>query len=155
MCPIFFSRSFQKIYFIVVPISQMENFYKIMQTIENGEELLSVVAASWEKDGKFMWPPAKSKILKTLMKSPMITPGTVAEGWTMHVGELKKSFIPTYSDVRKELAAMSDQSDTNSDGEILMPLPAKRRTAGARKIIPSSTNLDADRKNYNQVYIMH
>lgn len=136
------------------------NYYKIVQTIENGMPALSVVAASWENAGKLMWPN-ESKIQKALMKNAMIKPGTVEDGWTLFDCQLKRSFITTYTEARKLLLEMSDQSDTDLE-TINIPLSIdnnalvnKRRTAAARKIVKTITNADADRNNYNQVYEPH
>ena len=130
------------------------NYYKIVQTIENNLPVLSVVAASWESAGKLFWPPPSAKIEKTLSKTPLIAPGTQEDGWTEHECVVKRAFIPTYSQARKELYGMSEQSDTNSEGGFVnssLITTKPKRSVTARKILNLAKNADAERLNYNQV----
>lgn len=123
------------------------NFYKIVQTIENGKEKLAVIAASWEKNGKLMWPSFFHRMQHSFEKSPLtVPPGTGKGVWKQHECIVKRSHIPTYIEARKVLCEMSDQSDTNnSDGECFKV----RRSAGARKML---SNPDTNRNNFNEVW---
>lgn len=129
-------------------------YYKIVETKEDCQTLLSPVPWIWENEGKLMWPP-KDKQEKAL-KNPLLPPGTLKDGWSEFNCVVKRSFIPTYSEALQEIRQMSDKSDT-SDNETLFTVPttsltSKRRSAGARKIVSLATNADAERSNFNQVY---
>lgn len=129
------------------------DFYKIVETIEHDEALLSIAPAMWENDGKLMWPPSGKVPTKKLKKTPLIPPGTAEDGWTELDCTVERSYIPTYIQAQNVMREMSDKSGT-SDADVINAKPmAVRRTAGARKIVPPIKNADSDRKNYNEVRV--
>lgn len=128
-------------------------YYKVVETIENGEKRIAAVPGLWETNGKLMWPP-KSKQKKAL-KNPLLQPGTQEDGWVQFDCTVVRNYIPTYANAVQELKAMSDHSDTSDAELISFPcmLPPqqskhnlKRKNAGSVII-----NGDADRINFNSV----
>lgn len=156
--PIYFRARYINYFSCVLQMECGTNFYKVVETIEKGIPVLSIVSSLWENNGKLWWPASDKASEKALQRNPSIPRGTVEGGWTEHDCVLKRSFIPTYALARKEMCLMSDESET-TDAEAMnilkqTPMMTTQRSAGARKIMkPPNNNPDASRKNHNQVYI--
>lgn len=128
------------------------NYYKVVQTMEDGHPRLAAVPRSWETGGKLMWPP-KSKQVKAL-KNPLLLPGTEDDGWQQYDCVVKRNFIPTYAEAINEIKIMSDHSDTSDmDGNQLFvfstPSQVNPNSRKRRKTTRVVTNADDDRFNFN------
>ncbi|KAF5303398.1 hypothetical protein FQR65_LT08240 [Abscondita terminalis] len=121
----------------------LEGSFKIVQTIENGSLLLSVVPSTWENGGKLMYPPRKI-FSRKLFQNCTQPPGTLAEGWTQFECIVKRANIPTYEQARKEQEEMSSNSDTSSN-EIMQPRQRLKKTI--------KSNADLQRTNYNDLLL--
>lgn len=126
--------------------------FKIVQTIESGEFVLSVVPTLWEEKGKLMWPPANETNNKIFLQT---LPGTLDNGWQQFDCVVKRSGLESFVQARQEQNAMMLNSDTSSAeaNKAIKQTTATtvRRTAAARKITLTIKNADADRSNYNDV----
>lgn len=132
-------------------MSTNEKSYKIIETIENGNYLLSAIPQKWESNGKLMWPP--TALLSKALKNPSKV-GTSAQGWTEYNCIVKRSSIPTYEQAIQELRAMSDKSDTSEIETQFTPRSATKRTAAARKILSTISNADNERFDFNNVRVL-
>lgn len=121
--------------------------YKIVETIENGERNIAAVPAVWEHSGKLMWPP--DNIFQKVMKNVSAPPGNTDDGWKEFDCIVKRRDIISYSEARKQLKAMSDESDTSTSD---FPSLTKQRirSAAARKIVLTA---DSSRLDYNELVI--
>lgn len=119
--------------------------FKIVQTIENGALLLSVVPSLWEAEGILMWPPDKTN--NKIFQKVALPPGTLADGWKLFPCVVKRANIQTYAEAQKEQQQMSSNSDTSSYNEKQITMAARR--PDGRKTHTAIKNADDDRTNYN------
>lgn len=83
--------------------------FKIVQTKENNQFLLTIVPQKWEKNGELMWPPdKKSGNEKNEASKPQ-------SNWTKMLCRLKRRNIKTYGDAEKIIVQMRQSYDTTDD----------------------------------------
>lgn len=136
---------FSKLYFLHTQMSSQAATYKIVETIENGARNIAAVPAGWENGGKLMWPP--NNVLDKVVKKASVPPGNTHDGWKEFDCIVKRQDIISYIEARKQLKAMSDESDTSTSD---LPLMAAQtvRSAAARKFV---ANADSSRLDYNEM----
>lgn len=123
-------------------------YYKIVQTNENGNLILSPVPQHWENGGKLSWP-SDEKIAAKAMKKPWSTlPG---DDWIQYDCVLKRNYIWSYAQALKELEEMTNKSESSEcEASKLLTVVSQKRTAGAKKFCP---NPDDNRFNFNEQVI--
>lgn len=106
-----------------------------MQTIENGELLLSPVPHHWESNGILLWPPD----VKQALRNPWLPPGN---DWVEYPCVVKRNMISTYFEASKIIKDMSEESETSDTVDIQKGRTRKRTLKGKM--------LD-ERNDYNNV----
>lgn len=109
--------------------------FKIVQTKERGEILLSVVPSRWELDGVLKWPRSgtiKPSTFHSMQQDENSVPST---DWIEVKCRLKRQY-PTYDEAKSYSKQMSDQSDTEESDHMPPPasIPLKRKVIN-REII--------------------
>ncbi|KAF9815707.1 hypothetical protein SFRURICE_009224 [Spodoptera frugiperda] len=96
--------------------------FKIVQTIEKGNIVLTCVPHQWENSGVLYWPRKQSQShTSKLQKDEGSQPDNT---WKQINCAVKRRNIKTYQDALKEINIMSNNSDTETDIE---DVSAKKR----------------------------
>lgn len=116
--------------------------YKVVKTIENGEEYITSVPHSWENEGKLKWPPVSNSLSLDKYRKKCVPP---EENWaTMACTVL-------YSDVQSFVYALELEKRradfTNSESEEAV-LSSKRRKRSA----PFTDRIQNESTNYNILF---
>lgn len=109
--------------------------FKIVQTIEGGENCLSIVPSAWEVNGTLHWPK-KHQVARLSLQED----SRPADNWK-RINCIQKRQFQTYEEAYDELERMENQSDTEMDEVYTSRLPGKKRrqlTANA----PSNGQID-------------
>ncbi|XP_041983125.1 uncharacterized protein LOC121736130 [Aricia agestis] len=96
--------------------------FKIVETTENGNSLLTTVPANWEHRGTLYWPRKNEAIL---IKAEDSTPEI---NWKSMPCIVKRNNIPNYESSEQQIALMSDMSDTDTDQEIIAKTQRPNKT---------------------------
>lgn len=84
----------------------MTDFFKVVQTIENGMKKLTVVPSGWENKGILSWP--------TSAKCDITDPSSKPDSsWRTFSCQLKRTGYLTYEEASDELDNMAGKSDTD------------------------------------------
>lgn len=96
--------------------------FKIIQTIENGNIVLTCVPHQWESNGVLYWPRKQIKShTSKLQKDENSQPD---DTWKQINCAVKRRDIKTYQDAMNEIDIMSNNSETEPDIE---DVSAKKR----------------------------
>lgn len=90
-------------------ISEMS--YKIVETVERGKKVLSVVPENWERLGNLKWPRKNYEKLKL---DPNSKPDKT---WLSMPCNVKRTNLSSYDKAEKEISRMSDVTDTELEEE--------------------------------------
>lgn len=83
--------------------------FKIVQTIEDGQNCLSIVPGLWEDNGILYWPKSKALLFR-MQKQAYSLPNK--QKWDKLIC-IKKRDCATYQDAEKELLIMEGMDDTD------------------------------------------
>lgn len=109
--------------------------FKIIQTKERGNILLSVVPDCWELDGIVKWPQSGKIKISTFIAMQRDENSLPGIDWVDVKCRLKRQ-CATYEEAVKQSKEMSDQSDTEASDAMPPPvvLPPKRKMVDRKTI---------------------
>ncbi|XP_055837843.1 uncharacterized protein LOC129906193 isoform X2 [Episyrphus balteatus] len=116
-------------------VSKTTGYYKIVKTVNNGKNELSVVPSGWEKNGILYWPSKTAGAAAMLsIEDPLSVPGK--KGWSKHKcivqrRNIKWDFETAEREVKKMLAESEMSASSSSENESTKrpqpkPMPKKR-----------------------------
>ncbi|XP_050497710.1 uncharacterized protein LOC126878855 isoform X2 [Diabrotica virgifera virgifera] len=107
----------------------MEPHFKIVETIEAGRSVLTVVPHKWIKNKILFWPP---KNVKNLIKDVNSTPDIT---WNKIICRIKRNYYKNRIAAETELLEMSGGSATSStDSEVLGEMKEKNKVRNTKKV---------------------
>uniref|UniRef100_A0A6P7H0C8 Uncharacterized protein LOC114348760 n=1 Tax=Diabrotica virgifera virgifera TaxID=50390 RepID=A0A6P7H0C8_DIAVI len=106
-----------------------EPHFKIVETIEAGRSVLTVVPHKWIKNKILFWPP---KNVKNLIKDVNSTPDIT---WNKIICRIKRNYYKNRIAAETELLEMSGGSATSStDSEVLGEMKEKNKVRNTKNV---------------------
>lgn len=95
--------------------------FKIVQTIEKGENCLTVVPARWEESGVLFWPK------KSVVAKLSLDENSVPEANWERIDCVKKRDFTSRAEAEQEIERMEAISDTEADENSAPPPPPAKK----------------------------